>query len=119
MKFNKCVLVHDAKPDYGLVTSENSDPNVATVWDRFRKYELVPVPAHNVKRVGFYGHCDPKSVDIYHWVQASDLSPFMLAGFFFPEANEQLQLRDSRVPPILLKRNRIHWLVSWTLSKNA
>ena len=90
-KFNKCVLVHDAKPDYGLVTSENSDPNVATVWDQFRKYKLAPAPAHNVIRVGFYGHCDPKSVDIITGCGASDLSPFMLAGFFFPETNEQLQ----------------------------
>ena len=91
VKFNKCVLVHDAKPDYGLVTSENSDPNVATVWDHFRKYKLAPAPAHNVIRVGFYGHCDPESVDIITGCRASDLSPFMLAGFFFPETNEQLQ----------------------------
>ena len=91
VKFNKCVLVHDAKPDYGLVTSENSDPNVATVWNHFRKYKLAPAPAHNVRRVGFYGHCDPKSVDIITGCRASDLSPFMLAGFFFPETNEQLQ----------------------------
>ena len=91
VKFNKCVLVHDAKPDYGLVTSENSDPNVVTVWDHFRKYKLAPAPAHNVMRVGFYGHCDPKSVDIITGCGASDLSPFMLAGFFFPETNEQLQ----------------------------
>ena len=91
MRFNKCVLVHDAKPDYGLVTSENSDPNVATVWDHFRKYKLAPAPAHNVMRVGFHGHCDPKSVDIITGCRASDLSPSMLAGFFFPETSEQLQ----------------------------
>ena len=91
MKFNKCVLVHDAKPDYGQVTSENRDPNVATVWDQFRKYKLAPAPAHNVRRVGFYGHCDPKTVDIITGCRASDLSPLMLAGFFFPETNEQLQ----------------------------
>ena len=42
MKFNRCVLVHDAKHDYGLITSKNSDSNVETVWERFRKYGLTP-----------------------------------------------------------------------------
>ena len=91
VKFNKCVLVHDAKPDYGLITSKNSDSNVATVWESFRKYRLNPHSADNVIRVGFHGQCDPESVDIIAGCRASDLSPFMLAGFFFPETNEQLQ----------------------------
>ena len=36
MKFGKCVLVHDVKPDYKLIDSENSDKNVKTIWERFR-----------------------------------------------------------------------------------
>lgn len=91
MKFNKCVLVHDAKPDYGLITCENNDPNVETVWKRFEKYKLKPRSANRIKRVGFYGMCDSKHVDIVTGCRASDLSPAMLAGFFFPETNEQLQ----------------------------
>ena len=91
MKFNKCVLVHDAKPDYELIESKNSDPNVTTIWERFRRYGLNPHPADNVHRVGFHGKCDPESVNILAGCRASDLSPSMLAGFFFPETSEQLQ----------------------------
>ena len=93
MKFNKCVLVHDAKPDYELIGSENSDLKVTTVWKRFDRYGLNPHPAdtNNVDRVGFYGKCDPNHVDILAGCRASDLSPLMLAGFFFPGTNEQLQ----------------------------
>ena len=91
VKFNKCVLVHDAKPDYGLITSENSDPNIGTMWGHFRKYGLNPHSADNVTRVGFHGKCDHNDVDIVAGCSASDLSPSMLAGFFFPETNEQLQ----------------------------
>ena len=91
MKFNKCVLVHDAKPDYGLITSENSDPNVGISWECFRRYGLKPSSADRVIRVGFHGKCDPNRVDIVAGCRASDLSPAMLAGFFFPETNEQLQ----------------------------
>ena len=42
MKFDKCVLVHDAKPDYGLITAKNRDANVETAWERFHKYGLTP-----------------------------------------------------------------------------
>ena len=93
VKFNKCVLVHDAKPDYGKITSENSDSNVETVWKRFQKYGLKPHPPadDSVLRVGFYGKCDPNHVNILAGCRASDLSPLMLASFFFPETNEQLQ----------------------------
>ena len=91
MKFNKCVLVHDAKPDYKFIESKNSDSNVVTIWERFHRYGLKPHPTDKVDRVGFYGKCDPKSVDIIVGCQASDLSPSMLAGFFFPETSEQLQ----------------------------
>ena len=91
MKFDKCVLVHDAKPDYGLITSKNSDANVETVWERFHKYGLTPHSADDLIRVGFHGKCDLNHVDIVAGCRASDLSPSMLAGFFFPETSEQLQ----------------------------
>ena len=91
VKFNRCVLVHDAKPDYGLMKKKNSDSNVETVWKRLDKYGLVPHPANDVIRVGFHGKCDPNRVDILAGCTASDLSPSMLAGFFFPETSEQLQ----------------------------
>ena len=91
MKFDKCVLVHDAKPDYGLITSKNSDANVETVWERFHKYGLTPHSADDLVRVGFHGKCDLNRVDIVAGCRASDLSPSMLAGFFFPETSEQLQ----------------------------
>ena len=93
MKFNKCVLVHDAKPDYGRITSKNSDPNVETIWKRFHKYKLKPRSANNkdVTRVGFHGKCNPEHVNIVAGCRASDLSPSMLAGFFFPRTEEELQ----------------------------
>ena len=95
MKFNKCVLVHDAKPDYGKITSKNSDANVETVWERFHKYGLTPHSEHSdddlILRVGFHGKCDLNHVDIVAGCRASDLSPSILAGFFFPETSEQLQ----------------------------
>ena len=91
MKFGKCVLVHDAKPDYEWIDSENSDKNVKTIWEQFSKYELKPRSAKQVMRVGFHGKCDPDHVDIVAGCRASDLSPSMLAGFFFPRTEEELQ----------------------------
>ena len=92
IKFNKCVLVHDAKPDYGLITSENSDPNVEAIWERFRQYGLIPHAADNVTRIGFHEKCDPGSVDDVVGFRASDFEPFMLAGLFFPGSHENNQL---------------------------
>ena len=91
MKFDKCVLVHDAKPDYELIKSQNTDQNVTAIWKQFHKYGLAPLSAKGVTRVGFHGRCDPEHVDIIAGCKASDLAPAMLAGFFFPEPNEQLQ----------------------------
>ncbi|MXZ00132.1 ATP-binding protein [Candidatus Poribacteria bacterium] len=91
MKFDKCVLVHDAKPDYGLIGSKNSDASVETVWERFHKYGLTPHSPADIRRVGFHGKCDSDRVDIVAGCRASDLAPAMLAGFFFPETSEQLQ----------------------------
>jgi CO dehydrogenase nickel-insertion accessory protein CooC1 len=31
LKFGKCILLHDAKPDYGLVNLANTDQNVTTI----------------------------------------------------------------------------------------
>src|SRR5205085_4377414 len=35
VKYGKCVLVHDAKPDYGLIRQPNTDPRVHPIWQRF------------------------------------------------------------------------------------
>ena len=94
MKFDKCVLVHDAKPDYAFIKSQNTDSNVTTIWQQFRKYGLAPRSAKTVARVGFYGKCDPNDVSRVVGCQASDLSSAMLAGFFFPETSEQLQFES-------------------------
>ena len=91
VKFKKCVLVHDAKPDYELIKSKNSDPNVKTIWERFRTYELVPRSANNVIRIGFHGKCDPESVDDVVGFRASDFEPAMLAGLFFTGRHEANQ----------------------------
>ena len=91
MKFDKCVLVHDAKPDYEYIKSPNEDANVDTIWPQFKKYGLSPRSAKQVTRVGFHGRCDEDHVDIIAGLEASDLSPAMLAGFFFPGTGEGLQ----------------------------
>jgi hypothetical protein len=79
----KCVLVHDAKPDYGLIRQANSDPRVAAAWERFQDYRLFPHGAADVRRIGFYGKCDPDAVDEVVGFRCSDFSPEMLAGLFF------------------------------------
>jgi hypothetical protein len=92
LKCEKCVLLHDAKPDYGFVDRANTDGNVAEIWDTFSKYSLVPHGATNVKRIGFYGKCDPNKVDEVVGFKSSDFAPEILAGLFFfgsstPERN--------------------------------
>lgn len=47
VKFNRCILVHDAKPDYGLIKKKNTDANVETVWKRLDKYGLSPHSANS------------------------------------------------------------------------
>ena len=91
MKFDKCALVHDAKPDYEYIRRQNTDKNVTAIWNQFHKYGLSPRPSKEVKRVGFHGKCDPERVDIIAGLDASDLDRAMLAGFFFPESSEYLQ----------------------------
>jgi hypothetical protein len=83
LKYGKCVLVHDAKPDYGLVHLANTDKRVTSTWQGFKKYGLVPQKAANVIRVGFKGMCDPANVDRVVGFRASDFNPDMLASLFF------------------------------------
>lgn len=83
IRFGKCVLVHDAKPDYGLVDKTNTDSQVEAVWERFAKYNLQPHGAGNVIRIGFNGKCDAAKVNEVVGFRASDFSPEMLASFFF------------------------------------
>jgi hypothetical protein len=91
LDFGKCVLLHDAKPDYGLVNVANTDQNVTAIWQRFEQYGLQPHPATNLTRIGFHGMCNPNSVQTVVGFRASDFSPEMLAGLFFTGTNEQLQ----------------------------
>jgi hypothetical protein len=91
LKFGKCVLIHDAKPDYGLIRRPNSDDRVQAIWERFEEWRLGPHGADNVKRIGFFGICDPAAVDEVVGFRSSDFYPDMLAGLFFtgPETAEQ------------------------------
>ena len=88
LKFSKCVLIHDAKPDYGFVDRANTDPNVEEIWKQFERYDMVPHKVANVIRVGFYGTCDPDKVDAVVGFHASSFSPELLAGFLFPSSPE-------------------------------
>lgn len=40
LRFNKLVLLHDAKPDYRFVNRANTDPLVNRIWGRFERYNL-------------------------------------------------------------------------------
>jgi hypothetical protein len=82
-KHGKCVLVHDAKPDYGLIRHENTDLRVRALWERFEDYRLFPHGAPDVRRIGFYGKCDPDTVDEVVGFRCSDFHPEMLGGLFF------------------------------------
>ncbi len=91
LKFDKCVLIHDAKPDYGLADRANTDKTVQKAWLRMQKYHMSPRGAANVARIGFYGKCNPDEVDSVIGFRASDFAPEMLAGFFFTGTTENLQ----------------------------
>lgn len=93
LKFRKCVLLHDAKPDYAFVDRANTDSNtnVQASWESFREYQLEPHPATDVIRVGFAGKCDPNSVQTVVGFHASDFSSEMLAGLLFTGASDQRQ----------------------------
>lgn len=89
--FGKCVLLHDAKPDYRFVDRANTDPNVRRIWARFAPYNLEPHGAANLTRIGFHGRCHPDNVDVVVGFHASDFAAEMLAGYLFSEASEQQQ----------------------------
>lgn len=93
VNFNKCVLIHDAKPDYEFVNRSNSDPNplVQEIWRDFEQYHIAPKAAQNVLRVGLHQRCNPDSIDIEIGFDASDFSPTMLASLFFPSHGEANQ----------------------------
>ncbi|MEM9540624.1 MAG: ATP-binding protein [Cyanobacteria bacterium P01_E01_bin.42] len=92
LSFGKCILLHDAKPDYGLVNRANTDPGIPNeIWQQFDQYGLKPRECKNVIKIGFFGLCDPNTVDSVVGFRASDFSPEILAGLFFPYPNEQLQ----------------------------
>jgi len=86
VRFRKCVLVHDAKPDYRLIQRANTDDRVGLIWRRFARFGLTPRAANHVTRIGFCGNCDPANVDRVVGFQCSDFGPDMLAGLFFPRA---------------------------------
>jgi hypothetical protein len=101
LKFGKCVLLHDAKPDYGFVDRANTDPGVpAEIWRQFEQYGLRPREVPNVTRVGFFGLCDPNSVQTVIGFRASDFSPEILASLFFPYSNEQNQFEGFAALPL-------------------
>lgn len=87
----KCVLVHDAKPDYGMVNEANTDPNVAAIWEHFAQHGLLPRSASPVTKIGFFGRCNPSDVDRVVGFRASDFAPAMLAALMFPDSAEQNQ----------------------------
>lgn len=91
LRFGKCVLLHDAKPDYRLVNQPNTDRRVQRVWQGFERYGLQPRSAANLRRYGFYRRCNPANVDEVIGFHASDFAPEMLAGFLFYEASEVQQ----------------------------
>jgi hypothetical protein len=83
-QYGKCVLVHDAKPDYGLIDRANTDSRVGRIWPRFERFGLQPRGAKNVIRIGFHGKCDPSLVDEVVGFRSCDFNAGMLAGLFFP-----------------------------------
>jgi len=92
LQFGKCVLLHDAKPDYGLVNQPNTDSGIPIeIWQQFEQYSLRPEAASNVIRVGFHGLCDPNNVQTVVGFRASDFSPEMLAALFFSSNDPPLQ----------------------------
>ena len=92
LRFQKCVLLHDAKPDYGLVNNQNTDLGISPeIWQKFEKYGLICRGVTDVIRVGFYGLCDPNSVKTVIGFRASDFSPEMLAALFFSSNDPPLQ----------------------------
>lgn len=100
----KCVLIHDAKPDYPFLRKANTDSAVGGVWQQFAPYHLSPRPVEDVVRGGFFGKCDPDSVDRVVGFAACDFDPEMLAGFFFSDAAEQNQFEGFASSALALRQ---------------
>jgi hypothetical protein len=99
--FNKCVVLHDVKPDYGLITNPNSDPSVARFWPMFAELGLQPRAADNLVHLRFYQGRQPYPDDCQVLgVQASDVSPAVLTGAFFPGDVSSEQLAAERFEQI-------------------
>lgn len=90
-KMGKCIIIHDAKPDYKKIQAANSDKNVKSIWQLAAKYELAPQAAQNVIRIGFHGKCSKDEVERVLTLAPTDFPKDVLAGVFFPHKGEDLQ----------------------------
>ena len=92
VRMDKCVLIHDVKPDYRMLRDPNSETVVNHVWKQVEEYGLVPYGMKDVLHIGFYGLCNPSDVDAVVGFQSSDFNPDLLAALFFGSSgNESLQ----------------------------
>jgi hypothetical protein len=106
LSYQKCVLIHDAKPDYNFADRPNSDNKVKKIWDAFKDYGLLPYKPDDIIKVGFYKKCDHNKVDMVVGFNASDFEPDILAGFFFTNESEQLQYEGFAYCTDYTKQNR-------------
>src|SRR6266571_3540761 len=104
-RFGKSVLIHDAKPDYGLINKPNSDSRVASLWSRFKAFKLAPSAALEVRRIGFHGRCNPAAVDVVAGFQSNDFNPDALASLFFSAVLETLQYESFAAVASALRQN--------------
>lgn len=93
-KMGKCVIIHDAKPDYKKIQHKNTDSNVVKIWQRAREYGLVPQAAENVIRVGFKDKCNDNEGCHVLTLSTMDFPKDILAGIFFPRRGEELQYEN-------------------------
>ena len=92
VRMEKCVLIHDVKPDYRLLRTPNSETVVNHVWKQVAEYGLAPYGVEDVFHIGFHGLCNPRDVDEVVGFQSSDFVPDLLAALFFGSSgNESLQ----------------------------
>lgn len=118
VRYDRCVIIHDAKPDYALADESNTDPNVTHAWKWFDSFGLRPRGISRVKRIGFNGKCDPSRVDGVIGFRASDFEPDMLASLFFPYSNEnnQFEAFASAAEHLREQQGRAHYSVDDVVS---
>ena len=104
---NKCVLIHDAKPDYHLVANQNTDPLLAEVWSEFTQHNIHPRGLQNLVRIGFFERCDHNLVDHVVGFMTSDFDPEVLASYFFTGLTEQLQFEGFAMAAEAVRQNMI------------